>query len=571
MRTPAISVIAFSLLLTYGSPPRVQSPVSRNRGGHLSFAQRSEPKTLNPLTAVDNGSRRILALLNADLIHVNRQTQLTEPALAQTWSTSANKREYTLNLRPGLRFSDGTSCTADDVIFSFQLYLDEKTGSAQHDLLTVNGKPIEVRKLGPASVKFILPSDFAAAERLFDSVYILPRQLLSAAYKNGSVSKVWPLTTPPNSIAGLGPFRVKEYIAGERLVLERNPYYWKNDEAGTPLPYLDELTAEFTGSAAGDAMRFAGGQVDMVDRLMSADFQALGRYARPRQLRLVDLGPGMDFHFMFFNLNGDRRSRPALPEVDVARCFRDLAFRRAVATAIDRRALVRLAYGGRAYPLASFVPPGDTRWVNTNIPTWDYSAAQARSLLKAAGYRWNTEGRLESAPGKALRFSLITSASNSQQQAMATLIQQDLKQIGIEINVVALEFRSFINRIFQTFDYEAAIMALANEDADPNSEMNVWTSGGGSHVWDLARLSKKSEWQDEIDRLMQQQMVTMDYRERKPLYDRVQELVWRNLPVICLLSPNILVGAKESVANFHPVILDDHTLWNAERIFVPHS
>lgn len=569
MRTPVISVTA--LLVASGSLLHAQSIAIGRRGGHLSFAQRSEPKTLNPLIAVDTSSRRILALLNADLIHINRQTRETEPALAQTWSASANKREYTVKLRPGLRFSDGTPCSADDVIFSFQLYLDEKTGSSQRDLLVVNGKPIQVSKLGPATVRFTLASDFAAAERLFDSVFILPKHLLAEAYGNGVANKVWPLTVPPHMIAGLGPFRVKQYVSGERLVLERNPYYWKKDEAGNSLPYLDALTAEFTGSAAGDAMRFAGGQVDIVDRLPSADFQALDRYAHSRHLRLLDLGPGLDFQFLFFNLNGDRRLRPALPDVDVARCFRDLTFRRAVATAIDRRALVRLAYSGRAYPLASFVPPGDTRWVNNNIPAWNYSIAQARSILKGGGYGWNAQGRLESAPGKVLQFSLITSASNPQQQAMATLIQQDLKKIGIGINVVALEFRSLIDRIFKTFDYEAAIMALANEDADPNSEFNVWTSGGGSHVWDLVRSSGITNWQNEIDGLMRQQMITTDYRQRKSLYDRVQELVWRNLPVICLLSPNILVGAKESVANFHPVILDDHTLWNAERIFIPRS
>jgi len=539
------------------------------RGGRLLFAQRSEPKTLNPVIAIDLSSRQILELLNADLIHINGATQRTEPALARTWTVSADKREYTLTLRRGLRFSDGQPFTVDDVMFTFQVYLDEKMHSPQRDMLVVAGKPLQVRKTGPDTVRFSLDAPYAAAERMFDSVFILPKHLLEKSYKAGEAANAWPLTVAAREIAGLGPFRLKQYVPGERLVVERNPYFWKQDAGGNALPYLDEIAAVNTGGAQGEAMRFAAGEIDLVDRLSPGDFVVLGRQANSRRIRLADLGPGLEFDFLFFNLNGGRRSGTSLlPGPEAKAGYDNVAFRRAVSTAIDRQALIRLAYNGKAYPLSTFVPPGDSRWVDKDIPAWQYSKEQARRILRDAGFTWNGEGRLESSAGKTLRFSLVYNASNPQHGEMAALIQQDLEQIGIGMTLVPLEFHSLLDRVFRTFDYEAAIMALAGGDADPNSEINIWSSQGSTHVWDLTHNGPEPPWQEEINRLMQRQMIIPEYPRRKAIYDRVQELVWRNLPITCLISPNILVGAKDNVGNFHPVILGDHILWNADRLYL---
>src|ERR1700753_2861050 len=192
------------------------------RGGRLTVAFRSEPKTLNPVTALDQPSKEIVPLLFADLIHINLYTQQTEPALAKSWKVSPDGKTYTLELRQGIAFSDGHPFDADDVMSSFKVYLDEKLNSPQKDLLEVNGKPIKARKLGQYRVAFDLPEPYAAAERLFDSVSILPRHLLEQAYEKGDLAQGWNLTTTPDQIAGLGPFRVKQYSAGQQLVLERN-------------------------------------------------------------------------------------------------------------------------------------------------------------------------------------------------------------------------------------------------------------------------------------------------------------------------------------------------------------
>src|SRR5258707_10954937 len=266
-------------------------------GGRLVASLRAEPKTLNPATALDLPSKEVIALLTADLIHINVYTQRTEPALAKSWTVSSDGRAYTLDLRRGISFSDGHPFDADDVVFSFQVYLDEKVHSPQRDLLQVGGKPIQVRKLGPYQVIFDLPQPYAAAERLFDSVSILPRHLLERAYEEGTIAKAWGLAARSAEMAGLGPFRFKQYIPGQQIVLERNPFYWKADLQKNRLPYLDEIVFLVVPTEDAEVIRFQAGDVDVI-KVNAENYSALEGDQYSRGYRLTDLGAGFyyDFH-----------------------------------------------------------------------------------------------------------------------------------------------------------------------------------------------------------------------------------------------------------------------------------
>jgi len=505
--------------------------------------------------------------MGADLIHINRETQRTEPALAKSWNMSHDGRTYTLQLRRGIRFSDGQPFDADDVIFSFKVYLDEDTHSPQRDLLVVGGKPISVEKVDDYTVRFGLPQPYAAAERLFDGFPILPKHLLEASYKSGSITQAWSVSTPPGQFAGLGPFRLKEYVPGERIVLERNPYYWKRDSAGNQLPYVDGLTFLFVPSEDAQVIRFLSGETDILSRFSAENFAALERQQSAKGYRTYDLGPGLEYNFLFFNLND--LSSVNLPEIAKKQVwFRDLRFREAVSAAIDRDAIVRLIFQGRAAPLTSQVTPGNKLWVDSALPPALHSPDRARELLKSAGFSWKSDGSLVDQRGNAVEFSILTSSSNAQRAKMATIIQDDLNKLGMNVHVVSLDFGATVDRLLNTFDYEAAISGLADGDADPNTEMNVWLSTGGMHIWHINESHPATPWETELDRLMNEQLVTLNYAKRKQLYDRVQQIVAQQLPMICLVSPDILVGAKDRVGNFHPANLDPYVLWNIDSIYV---
>jgi peptide/nickel transport system substrate-binding protein len=537
-------------------------------GGRIVMALRSEPKTLNPLTAADGTSREVISTMQADLVHINRATQLTEPALAKSWKISADGLRYMLTLREGLRFSDGHPVDAEDVLFTFSVYLDEAVHATQRDLLVVGGKPIVVRKVDAQTLEFILARPYGVGERLFDGLAILPRHLLETAYKEGKLAQSGALGTPANQWAGLGAFRLKEYVAGQRLVLERNPYYWKADEEGNRLPYLDELVFLFVPSADAQVLRFQSGETDVISRLGAENFAVLSKQARDSSM--ADAGPGLEYNFLFFNLNELGDKAPA----EMARkqiWFRSEKFRQAVSLAIDREAIVRLVYQGRGASLWGPVTPGNARWANAAIRYPGRSLDKARQLLAEAGFRWtsaeNGEPRLLDADGKPVEFSIVTSSSNADRAKMAALVEDDMKQLGMRVQVVPLELRSLIDRVTQTKEYDACVLGIASFDADPNSDLNVWLSSGGMHLWNPAQKHAATEWEAEIDRLMEQQLTATNDAQRKKLYDRVQEILVQRQPMIFLASPDILVGAKKNIGNFHPAVLEPYVLWNAEQLY----
>jgi peptide/nickel transport system substrate-binding protein len=417
-------------------------------------------------------------------------------------------------------------------------------------------------------LEFILARPYGVGERLFDGLAILPRHLLETAYKEGKLAQSGALGTPANQWAGLGAFRLKEYVAGQRLVLERNPYYWKADEEGNRLPYLDELVFLFVPSADAQVLRFQSGETDVISRLGAENFAVLSKQARDSSM--ADAGPGLEYNFLFFNLNELGDKAPA----EMARkqiWFRSEKFRQAVSLAIDREAIVRLVYQGRGAALWGPVTPGNARWANAAIRYPGRSLDKARQLLAEAGFRLtsaeNGEPRLLDADGKPVELSIITSSSNADRAKMAALVEDDLKQLGMRVQVVPLELRSLIDRVTQTKEYDACVLGIASFDADPNSDLNVWLSSGGMHLWNPAQKHAATEWEGEIDRLMEQQLTATNNAQRKKLYDRVQEILVQRQPMIFLASPDILVGAKKNIGNFHPAVLEPYVLWNAEQLY----
>jgi peptide/nickel transport system substrate-binding protein len=560
-----------------GIPPQASSSAELlvlpgeigKQGGRLVVSLRAEPKTLNPLTAADAPSREvILGAMQADLIHINRATQLTEPALAKSWKVSSDGLQYTLTLRKGLRFSDGQPLDADDVLFTFRVYLDENVHATQREQLIVGGKPIAVRKVDGQTVVFQLVKTYGAGERLFDGLAILPRHLLEKPYAEGNLSQAWSLATPANQWAGLGPFRLKEYVPGQKLVLERNPYYWKQDTKGNHLPYLDEIVFVFVPNADAQVLRFQSGETDLISRLGADNFSVLSR--QQGGYRMTDAGPGLEYNFLFFNLNepGEKTSPELARKM---KWFREVKFRQAISSAIDRDAIVRLVYQGRGAALWGPVTPGNHRWGNSAIPHPARSLEKARALLKEAGFTWSTatggEAALVDADAKPVEFSILTSSTNADRTKMATLIQDDLKQIGMRAQVVPMEFRSLIDRVTQTKEYEASIQGLVSFDADPTADLNVWLSSGGTHLWNPSQAHPATAWETEIDKLMEQQRDAPTNEQRKKSFDRVQEILAENQPMIFLASPDILTGAKDSIGNFHPAVLEPYVLWNVEQLY----
>src|SRR4029079_12783118 len=186
--------------------------------------------------------------------------QAVEPWLGEKWETAADGRTYTLTLRDGVSWSDGTPFTSADVVFTFAAIYDPKTASPLASSLMIEGKPLTVTAPDARTVVVTYPQVFRPGIGLLDNVTIAPKHKLADALAAGTFAKAWSADTPPSQLVSLGPFVLTEYHPGERLIFERNPHYWRRDEHGVPLPYADRLTLELVPQQDAEIVRLQSGQ-----------------------------------------------------------------------------------------------------------------------------------------------------------------------------------------------------------------------------------------------------------------------------------------------------------------------
>ena len=329
---------------------------------------------------------------------------------------------------------------------------------------------------------------------------------------------------------------------------------------------MNELTFLFAGTEDNQVMRFEKGDSDIINRVGSRNYAVLEKNRERRGYELVNAGASLEYNFLVFNLSDLPAGAPR--QIAAHQTFlRRQSFRRAVSAAIDRDAIVRLVYLGRAAALSSPVTPGNKRWVNTRLPAPVRSLERARQILSADGFNWNRDGAMLDPQNQLVEFSVIVSNNSAERMQIAAMIQEDLKQLGIKLEVIKLEFGSVLELIQKSRKFEACILSVGSVDADPNPDLPLWLSSGPNHFWNPSQPKPATPWEAEIDRLMKTQQVTPTYSERKRMFDRVQELIMQNLPLIPLVSPHLLTGAKKNLVNFRPALIEPNTLWNVDQMY----
>jgi len=515
------------------------SVATAQSGGELRFCLHSEPKTFDPLKVEDDASVTVRYLTGGVLARLNRQTQQLEPELARSWRVSKDGRQIVFLLRSGVSFSDGTPFSADDVAYTVQQLMDPALHSPTGDAFRTGPGTAETKVISPTQISITFPAPVASLDRLFDQVAILP------AHSGKKESAV------------LGPFMVADYQPGSTLLLKRNPNYWKTDEHGRKLPYLDSIRLDIVPNRDLEMLQFRKGEIDLINSLDSEYFDKLGT-SSPQAVH--DAGASLDSEQMWFN----EVARAPIPAYK-KNWFRSAAFRRAISQAINREDLSRLVFRGHAQPAVGPISTANKFWFNNKLKAEVYNPDAALKSLQAAGFRMEN-GTLKDHDGNAVIFSIVTNSGNKYRERMAVLIQDDLQKIGIHVNVVTLDFPSLIERMTQSFDYEAILLGLTNVDLDPNGQMNVWLSSSENHQWNPQEKAPETAWEAEIDRLMRVQASSGDIKKRKESFDRVQEIVVEQAPFIYLVNKNALSAVSPAVHGASPVILSPQTFWNVERM-----
>jgi peptide/nickel transport system substrate-binding protein len=490
--------------------------------GELRFALHDEPKTTDPLMMADESAEAIRYLTEGVLIRVNRLTQKPEPELATSWKVSKDSTKITFQLR-----QDVKSFTSEDVVKTFRRLLDPALHSPVADTFKTDKGTVKISAQGPFTVIAEFPAPTASIEIIFDQVAI------------GS---------------GLGPFLVAERKSGVSILLKRNAAYWKR-----PLPVVDTIRIDIEQNRDLELLRFQRGELHLIDKLTPDLYERLAAEAPGTA---VDAGPTLDSEFLWFN----QAQRAPIAE-HTKEWFRSTAFRHAISQGIQRADLCRVVYRGHATPAAGLVAPSNKLWFKQGLSPAAFDPASAAKLLADDGFRLQN-GVLRDRGGHAVEFSLVTNAGSKTRVRMAAMIQEDLGKLGIKINIVTLDFPSLIERMTRTLNYEACLLGLVNVDADPSELMNVLLSSASNHPWNPSQKTPETAWEAEIDRLMLAQAATADYRARKKSFDRVQEIMREQEPVVYLLNPNSLSAVSKQVTGVKPTAFFPHTFWDTEHLTV---
>ncbi len=545
-------VAAVALWRTDSSPQTTEST--------LVASFRSEPAHYNRYLEA-SAAADLLSLLTDDrLVRVDRATDSLEPALAESWTPSDDGLTYTLALRRDVRFSDGTPFTSADVLFSTRVAYDRSLRGGLAMAALVDGQPIAFDAPDDFTVTMTLPSRFAPGLRVLDHLPILPRHKLLAAYENGTFAEAWQVGMPLEDRVGLGPFRLVEHVSGQRLVFERNPHYWRHDESGTPLPYLDRLTVTIIRDQNTEALRLESGETDLmgVGDIRPEDYATFKRASDAGRLRLIEAGVSLDPNLLLFNLTDEGRRRVPW--------LQDRRVRQAISFAVDRQAIIDTVYLGEAVPVYGPITPGNTTWTSNTVPQYPCDLGRARELLASAGLAdRDGDGVLDDKAGKPVRFSILTQAGHTLRERTVAVIQEQLRDVGIAVDIVTLDVNGIPERWMKR-DYDAIYFGLQTSATDPAFSVGYWMSDGPFHLWNPGQPSPATEWEARIDELMRRQVAAPTLEERQQLFGEIQRIFGEELPAIYFAAPKVTLAISPRVRNARPAIQAPQLLWAADQL-----
>jgi peptide/nickel transport system substrate-binding protein len=440
-----------------------------------------------------------------------------------------------------VRFSDGTAFTDEDVAYTIDKLMDPALHSPTGDSFRSGEGKVMTQLAGKNQITITFPAPVVGLDKLFDQVAIMSAK------------------SPEKEMAVLGPYSVAENKAGSYLILQRNPNYWKHDASGRQLPYIDSVRLDIQQNRDLEMLRLVRGEIDLVNSL---DAEYYDKLAEQAPNTVYDAGVSLDSEQVWFN----QVASSPIPAYKKA-WFTSTNFRRAISESINREDLARVVFRGHARPAVSWVSPGNKFWFNAKLQPHPFDQKSALKALAQDGFLMQN-GVLRDHDGHAVEFSVITNAGNKYRERMATMIQQDLAGIGVHLNVVTLDFPSLIERITRSFDYEACLLGLVNDDLDPNSQMNVWLSSAENHQWNPSQKTPATPWEAEIDSLMRAQASTLDVNKRKRAIDKVQEIAWQQEPFIYLVNKDAMSAVSTRLHSAHPVVLRPQVYWNIDQLTV---
>ena len=557
-------------------------------GGELRLNLGDDPQTFNAVLSTDAVTTSLLGWLYEGLLARNRVTYALEPRLAMAMPEAMDDEGlvWEVRLREDVRWFDGSPLMADDVVFTMNriIYNNDIPTSARFswlldDVDPETGRPVSrqvrVEKAGPYRVRYTLPFRWAY---FFDALTqeIYPRHILEPAVDDGRFNNMWDKSVHPRDVIGCGMYKLWTYRDGERVVLVRNPDYFRVNAFGDRMPYLDRVVYSVIRGADLARDAFEEGRLDMAG-VSGKDFKRMFRQQRLADFTIYRRGPSTGTRFLVLNQN-PRSDASGTPYVRPHKLvwFRDARFRRALAHAIDREAIRDIVFNGQAYIQHSPVSEANTRYYtgdNRRFPEFPvvryaFDLDRARAFLDEMGLAdRDGDGIREDEAGHPVEFVINTYADSPEYAAIVSLLREDFRKIGVRIELAQLTFSALVGKLTREFTWEGIIIGLTGGYDDPMNEgRNVWPTSGNLHMWNPSQEDDRHtyDWERRINEIFAAAQRTPSYEERLRLAAEFQHIVSREVPVIYTVSEAVNTAVYNRFGNFNPTV---YSLMDIDMMF----
>lgn len=458
-----------------------------------------DASVLLPVLASDSASFEITGLIFNGLVRYDKDIRL-EGELAEKWEISDDKLTIRFHLRKDVKWQDGQPFTAKDVEFTYKLYINPKTPTAYAtDFLKVK----EFRVLDPYTIEVTYDRPYAPALGSWGQS-IHPAHLLEGK----DVTKS-PLTRHP---VGTGPYRFVEWNTGEKIILDSYHNYYEGR------PYIDRVLTRIIPDTATQFLELKAGKLDRMGlqplqyRRQTNSQWFNDNFNKYRYLTF-------SYTYLGYNLQDWK--------------FKDKKVRQALTTAINRESIVEgvlLGLGSVTY--TPYKP--DTYWYNQNVEKFPYDPEKAKKMFAESGWVDTDGDGLLDKDGKPFEFTIITNQGNDLRKNAATIVQRDLKKVGIKVNIRVIEWAAFLKNFINKRNFEACLLGWGI-GIDPN-QIDIWNSKKTGE----RELNFINYQNPEVDRLLESGASTYDREERKKYYDKFQEIIAEDQPYTFLFVQDAL-------------------------------
>ena len=470
-----------------------------------------EASTLIPILATDSSSHAVAGQIYNGLVKYDKDLNIV-PELAESFDISLNGLVITFHLRKGVKWHDGAPFTSRDVLYTYRVVIDPKTPTAYaEDFKQV--KSISTPDAHTVVVTYDKP--FAPALASWGTA-VLPAHLLEGQDITKSLLARKPI--------GTGPYRFKEWVAGQKIVLESNHEYFDGR------PWINRYIYRIIPDSSTMYMELKAGAVDLMNltpvqfarQTTSSDFTS--RFNKFRY-------PSSGYVYMGYNLR-----HPT---------FKDKRIRQAITAAINKEELIHGVLFGMGQKAHGPIVPG--RWAyNPNVKDIAYDPKRANKLLAEAGWKQRNANGILVKNGRPFSFEILTNQGNQQRLLTAQIVQQRLRFVGIDVKIRIVEWATFLKQFVDKGNFEVVMLGW-NISPDPDM-YDIWHSSK-TNVGELNFVGFKNA---EVDRLLIEGRGTFDIEKRKQAYFRIQEILADEQPYTFLYVPDALPVVSSRIRGIQP-------------------